>query len=87
MAKISKATERQQVNRNKSILERLVEEHSRRTHPTAIKQLPLDADQQSDLSVIDSTVKPKIDVHLAFMASPLSCGGSQSLEERKNLKV
>ena len=60
MAKNSKATQQQQANRNKIILERLVEEHPERTHPTASKQLPSDADEQSDLSVAGSTAKPKI---------------------------
>jgi len=36
MPKISKATERQQANRNKIILESLGEEYPGRTHPTAI---------------------------------------------------
>ena len=46
MAKISKATQQQQVNRNKIILERLVKEHPKRTHPIAGMQLPSDADEQ-----------------------------------------
>ena len=69
MAKILKATKRQQANRNKIILDRLVEEHPGRTHPTAMKQLPSDADEQSYSSLVASTVKPKIDVHLEFIAS------------------
>jgi len=60
MAKIAKATQQQQVNRNKIILERLTEEHPERTRPTASQQPPSDADPQSDLSVAGATVKPKI---------------------------
>jgi len=44
MVKISKATQQQQANRNKIILERLMEEHPERTHPTASQQPPSDAD-------------------------------------------
>jgi len=51
MAKILKATQQQQVNRNKIILERLTEEHPERTRLTANQQLPSDADAQSDLPV------------------------------------
>ena len=60
MAKNSKATQQQQANRNKIILERLMEEHPERTNSSPGKQLPSDADEQSDLSVAGSTAKPKI---------------------------
>ena len=60
MAKNSKATQQQQANRNKIILERLMEEHPERTRPTASQQSPSDADEQPDLSVAGSTAKPKI---------------------------
>jgi len=60
MAKISKATQQQQAKRNKSILDRLVEEHPERTRPTANQQPPSDADAKSDLPAAGSTEKPKI---------------------------
>ena len=60
MARISKATQQKQVNRNKSIFERLTEQHPERTRPTANQQPPSDADAQSDLPVAGGSVKQKI---------------------------
>ena len=64
MSKSSNATQQQQANRNKNVRERLNEEHPERVHSAVSKQLPTQAepetDEPTDTAVTGAATKPKI---------------------------